>query len=134
MTEANNLSVKLLTTIGTTLENQSQKRVIGNLKDLSNRIKVANKGHEAKHPMRFETEEWIRSQGINLSEVKEQAREIGEQERKMTILQRREEEAEEKPNPLAISFKGLEFDQLAFKAEENLAYRGIMLSLNNPAS
>ena len=44
-TEANSLSVKLLKTLGGGATKDYSKKIITNLKDLSNRIKIANKQH-----------------------------------------------------------------------------------------
>lgn len=69
-TNANSLSIKLLKTIGENTGSVSNKKIITNLKDLSNRIKIANKQHENKHPLKFTTEEWIRTEGVDLNLVR----------------------------------------------------------------
>ena len=52
-TDANTLSIKLLQTIGSTFDgNSTGKKVISNLGDLSNRLKMANQTHEAKMPQK----------------------------------------------------------------------------------
>jgi hypothetical protein len=59
-TDANSLSIKLLKTIGENSGEVGSKKVITNLRDLSNRIKIANKQHENKHPTKTTADEWIR--------------------------------------------------------------------------
>lgn len=55
-TDANSLSIKLLKTIGDNQREITGKKMITNLKDLGNRIKIANKQHEQKHPIRSTTD------------------------------------------------------------------------------
>jgi hypothetical protein len=48
-TDANTLSIKLLQTIGGKVDTQgTSKTVISNMKDLSNRLKIANQAHDTK--------------------------------------------------------------------------------------
>ena len=56
-TNANNLSIKLLKTLGGPVRIEGDgNKVITNLKDLSNRIKIANRQHENKHVNRVTTD------------------------------------------------------------------------------
>lgn len=84
-TEANSLSVKLLKTLGGSATKDYSKKIITNLKDLSNRIKIANKQHQNKHPNKAIAEEWIREEGVDLALVKEQAIFTKEEEKKISI-------------------------------------------------
>ena len=54
-TDSNTLSIKLLKTIGSTFDGQSTKGTINNLKDLSNRIKIANQKLDAKPAKKYQT-------------------------------------------------------------------------------
>ena len=55
-TKANTLSVKLLSTIGGSFEGPSGKNGISNLKDLSQRIKMANEQLSHQTAKKYETE------------------------------------------------------------------------------
>lgn len=59
-TQSNNLSIKLLKSIGGTFDSQGEKTVINNLNGLANRIKQANQNYAHKATLKTSTEHWIK--------------------------------------------------------------------------